>query len=440
MSSDLPDYTRYIRPPPTEPVVLPPALSNLAVTPIYTRPSLINGTQVKASYALKRDWMKQHCIQHPYVTTASPCGMMVSYEGSYMCLSLMNLDWTGEKALVKACLDEWVKLQKADGSWSQSFMPYLNEAGEHEEWEDLQVDSGAACLSWAMSDYDKRNASVIYKEVVRKAFNFLREAQYVFSSQGYPSLLCNQRLKGDWNYVAFAADCAEVLLATKFVLDAYGGDLTNEAGYSIKTFGNDLYYAIANYCYRGHAYRYFSTVYPYLAMPWGMEGIGLKEKYVFAQAVTPWAIHSWANSAYNTAPDYSYLAEIVIDFINTMGVGRWGGYMYSPFYAAMDENKLEYTIYTAFMAMAMNAVNATKYADKITASRNFINWMALADGRVFDTVDENGILRASSKLAVQPEVVERYYAPPVTEGVGTPTVEAWMFIGHNVAVGLLAGA
>ena len=440
MPSDLPDYTKYFKPPPVEPVILPPALSDLAVTPIQTRPCLINGTQIKSSHALKRDWMKQHCIQHPYVTTASPGGMMVSYEGSYMLLALMSVDWAGEKVLVKGCLDEWVKLQKPDGSWTQCFMPYLNVEGSHDEWEDLQVDSGAACLSWAMADYDKRNASTIYKEVVRKAFVFLRACQTSFMEQGYPPLLCNHRLKGAWNYVAFAADCAEVLLATKRTLDTYGADLTNTDGYSIKTYGNDLYEAVATYCYRGDEFRYFSTVYPYLAMPWGMEGIPLKEKYVFAQAICPWAIYEWAKSPYNTKPDYSALAEKTIDFINTLAVGRWGGYMYSPFYAAADEDKREYPIYTAFMALAMNAVNATKYADKIQACKNFVKWMALPDGRVYDTVDENGILRASSKLAVAPLVIERYYAPPVESGVGAPTVEAWMFIGHNVAIGLLAGA
>lgn len=430
----------FREPPPPPPIVMPEVVAHVSISPVLHRPCLVGGTNVKPSYALKTDWLKQHCIQHPYVTTASPVGMMVSYEGAYTCLALLTIAGVGEVELAKNCLDEWVKLQKADGSYSQRFAPHLNAVGSHDEWEDLQVDSGAACLSWAMAKYDKDNASEIYKAPVQLAFNFLREAQYGFAYLGYPLLLCNHRIKGKWNYVAFAADCAEVLLATKFVLDAYGADLKSEAGYSIKTFGNDLYYAMANYCYRGDAFRYFSTVYPYTAMPWGMEGYGLKEKYTFAQAMCPWSIYEWANSAYCTADDYSALAEKAIDFINAITIGRWGGYQYSPFYGAEDEDKREYAVYTAFMAMAMSSVNAAKYADKITAARNFIKWLALDDGRVYDSVDENGVLRSSSKLVIQPAFIPKYYSPPVIPGVGAPTEEAWQFLGHSVATGLLAGA
>jgi hypothetical protein len=245
---------------------------------------------------------------------------------------------------------------------------------------------------------------------------------------------------GEWNYVAFAGDCGEVLLATKYVLDAYGDTLTTSNGYPIKDFGNALYYALAAYCWRGDAYRYFQTEYPYDSMPWGMEGYGLKQKMPFVAAIASQAIYEWGNSAYRTGGDYTSIGEKALDFINCITVGRWGGYLYSPYYGADDENKMEYTVYTAFMAMAMNSVNASKYADKIQACKNFIQWMAVPDGRVYDTVDENGVLRASSKFVVQPDYLPPYWLPPLTAGTGSATTEAWQFIGHDVAVGLLAGA
>ena len=419
MAADLPDYVRRM----TVDFTVPRGR-------IYGPPILVWTTNVKTKNDLSTDWLKRYCIQMPYVTCASPSGMMVSYEGAWMLLALLTKAGVGEVALAKNCLDEWVKLQKADGSWSQQYYPYQNADDLHDEYENLQVDSGAAMLAWAMSKYDKDNATTIYKTTVQKAFNFLKAAIDAFYTKYTVPLLCNQRKAGAWDYSAFSGDCAEVLLATKAALDAYGADLTSEAGDSVKTFGNDLYWGIANYCWLGDACRYFRTAYPPGVIPWGMEGILFTEKLSFTAAITSWAIYDWAKSPYLTKPDYSAIATKALDFINTITVGRWGGYLYSPYYGQPGETKKEYPIYTGFMAIAMNVVDATRYAHMIARCKNFIKWCALPDGRVYDTADEDGYLAASWEL--DPLAVH-------VPGVASPAVEAWQFLAHNVSIGLLAG-
>jgi len=416
----LPDYTRRT----TIDLTVPTGR-------IFAPPVLQYGSISKPSYPLSTSWLKQYCIQMPYVTCASPSGKMVSYEGGYMLLALLTKAGSGEVVLAKNCLDEWVKLQKTDGSWSQQYEPYLNAAGSHDETLDLQVDSGAAMLAWAMSKYDKDQGTTTYKATVQKAFNFLRDCQYYFLVNQGVKLLCNQRLNGSWNYSSFAGDCGEVLLAAKACLDAYGADTLNEAGYSIKTFANDLYYAMVLCHWLGDAFRYFRTEYPFGVIPWGMEGYALKQKMPFVAAMASWSIYAWAKSPYLEASDYSEIATKALDFINTITVGRWGGYLYSPYYGEPGETKKEYPVYTAFMAMAMNAVDASRYSHMIDRCKALIQWLALPDGRVFDSVDEDGYLYVAEVLDPTADLIP---------GVAAPTIEAWQFLGHDVACGLLAGA
>ena len=105
MPTGLPDYTRRM----TIDLTVPRGR-------IFAPPVLQYGSITKPKYAAKTDWIKQFCIQMPYVTAASPSGKMVSYEGAYMLLTLLKNAGSGEVDLAKSCLDEWVKLQKSDGS------------------------------------------------------------------------------------------------------------------------------------------------------------------------------------------------------------------------------------------------------------------------------------------------------------------------------------
>jgi hypothetical protein len=364
---------------------------------------------------LTTEYLKEQCILPNYTTVASPIGMMVSYEGGYIARALIYKAGSGEVALAKNILDVWAAHQKSDGSWSQQYWPYLNAAGLHDEYENRQVDSGAALLAWAMAEYDKAigAGSVVYKTYVQLAFNFLRDAQYYHTVAHGTNLLCNQRKDGIWNTAALGADCGEVLLATAAVLDQYGSTLTNQAGYSIATFGNDLYYSIAVSLYTGDATRYYQTEYPLSGAIWGLDVV--KQQISFTQALCAWAIKNWAGKAYRTGSDYSSQAEKVLDKSLALCMGKWGGIMYRPYDNTATESRDEYTTYAALMAQALNAVNASKYANQINRLRHFIKVAALSKGEVHDHVSPSG------KMDV---AVNAHYG----------------FLSLNSATGLLAGA
>ena len=350
------------------------------------------GQSQKTANPLTTDYIKA-CIVPSYITTASPTGMMVSYEGGYICRALIYKAGSGEVALAKSCLDVWVSLQKADGSWSQQYYPYLNSSLSHDEYEDLQVPAGVGLLCWAMAAYDNvigAGTSVIYKSAVQLAYNFLRAAQLALYNAVGSALFCNQRKAGVWNYAALAADCGEVLLATMAVLDQYGPTLLNQAGYSIATFGNDLYESIATLLYLGDAYQYYRTEYPADVSVWGLTTI--KQQISFSQALCAWAVKLWAGKAYRTGSDYSAQAEKVIDKSVSLCMGKWGGFFYSPYFAAADEFRNEYPNYSALMAMSMSAVNSSKYAVQITRIKRFIQWAALDKGEVHDYVRPNSMM------------------------------------------------
>jgi hypothetical protein len=120
-----------------------------------------------------------------------------------------------------------------------------------------------------------------------------------------------------------------------------------------------------------------------------------------------------------TTTDFSSQAEEALDFITTITKGQWGGQMYCPFVGNPDETQDEFAGYTALMAISMTAVNSAKYADLISGSLDLLHWMALEDGRVYDVVQNDGILLVS-KLS--------------------PSEEGYGFLSLPAALGLLAGA
>lgn len=377
---DLPDYMRKI--------ILEHTGLGFEPAGIYVTRDILE----KPYQDLVTTYLKEACILPSNTVVSDPCGMMVSYEGGYACMSLIYKAGSGEVALAKSCLDEFVKIQRADGSWCQQFRPERTAAGLHVEYEDRQVDSGASILAHAMADYDASvgAGSEVYKASVQLAFNFLRAAQLAMYNAGYGALLANQRFQGTWNLAALAADCAEALLAAVAVLDQYGTDLTNEAGYSIKSFGNDLYYAMATLLWTGNGDGYYRTEYPpggtVLDLPIVRQGIS------FTQGLCAMAIYKWYNSAHNTQADYTAQCEKALDYITALAQGKWGGFYYAPIAPGLGIYYDEYPAYTAQMIRGMDAVNSTKYARAISRARQFIQLCALRDGSVFNCCHPNGRL------------------------------------------------
>jgi len=431
VSTDLPDYTKYVAPAPRQQIelVLPPESG--VSSQVYARPFRTFAAMEKAALDLATDYLKQYCIMMPYVTVASPVGKMVPYEGGYTCRALISKAGSGEVALAKSCLDVWAALQDTDGGWFQQYEPYLNAAGSHDRVAeiapgvsgDLKVDSGAALLAWAMADYDtsQGGGSTVYKSTVQKALQFLRDAQVAFEAAQGIKLVCNMKYQGSWDDVALAADCAEVLLAATKCLDQYGSDLLTSGGYSVKTFADDLYNAMANYLWTGDAGRYYLTGYPADTQP--AIPFTYKQKISYTQALSAWAIKRWATSGYLISSDYSAQSEKALDFINCLTAGQLGGQLYSPYYGALDETRNEYSVYAAQMALACNFVNASKYAHFITKFKNFLKNMALSDGRVYDFVTKQSEL----------------WITEVTLASGIKA-EGYGFLALPPALGLLAGA
>jgi hypothetical protein len=389
------------------------------------KPSLISGATVKSSNNLVTTYLKNSCILPGAVAVASPTGNMNSYEAGYIAKALIYKNGSGERDLAKAVLDEFAELQNADGSWYQQYNPYLNSSNLHDRVTtiggqysgDLKVDSGAALLAWSMSDYDKIGSTTIYKEVVRKALQFLRDLQYAHTVAHGTGLISNLVYEGTTDTVALAADCAECLLAMVAAMDAYGDSLTTSGGYSVKTMANDVYYSLCTSSWQGDSGRYYATSYPIgeqTEIPFTY-----KEKISYTAALCAWAVYVFSNSGYRTVGDYSAQAEKALDFINTVTAGQWGGQLYCPYTALADETQEEFSGYTALMTIAMNAVNSAKYSLMIDRSKGLLRWMALADGRVYDVVKPDGTLLVSRISLLE-------------EGYG--------FLSLPIAQGLLAGA
>jgi hypothetical protein len=97
---------------------------------------------------------------------------------------------------------------------------------------DLKVDSGAALMAWAMSEYDRLTSGTRYLSNARAAMGFLRDLQYSHLVQYSSNLIANLVYLGVVDKVALLADCAECLLSMKAAMDAYGDGLLTSGSYS----------------------------------------------------------------------------------------------------------------------------------------------------------------------------------------------------------------
>jgi len=415
--------------------------------PVMERWLAVSGVNQKSEVPLTTDYIKQGLILPNKVPCADPTGAIPSYEAGWVARALIYKDGLGEVELVKDILSEMEKLQYADGSWEQQYYPSRLADGTHDlvvaagaAYNDIQVDSGAGLLAWAMAEYDKKKGTTVFKECVQKAFNFLRDCQIQHNNK-YPAsfLLANQRWdykigKSKWNYGAFACDSAECLLAAHAALNAYGADLTNTNGYSIKTFGNDLYKSLP-LCWTGNTSptalddSYFRTEYPAGADMWLMPAGIVPQGISYAQGMVALAIYRWAKSAFrdSSLSDYSYLCERALNYAVIFTQGKRGGFYYHPIgdvygkgisgdgYGLYDE----FPSFTAIMIYGMKEVNKTLYQYRIERARKFIRLASLPGGLVANRVKIDGIIDL---------------------GEGFVWGDGMHFRSLNTAQGLLAGA
>jgi hypothetical protein len=393
---------------------------NLAQKGLY----LIFGTSIKESFTVVPTYLLDSCILSGKVVVSSPTGTMNSYEAGYVVLALLQFGGSSYYSLVQSILDLWASLQNSDGSWYQQYNPYSPYAcvAQTSEGTDgnLKVDSGAALLAWAMSNYDRLTSGARYKANVQKTLDFLRILQYAHTMAYSSNLIANEILDGVTDTTALLADCAECLLSAKFAMDAYAASLTTTSGYGVQTFANNLYYSIAVTGWRGNTFQYYDTSYPYgqnTNVPFTYQ-----EKISYTQALCSWAVYVFAKSAYLTASDFSSQCEICLDYINTLTRGSWGGEYYCPYTGASDETQDEFSGYSALMSIACNKVNSTKYSSLIAGLTAFLKWLALNDGQVCDCVDVTGKLWRS-KIA------------PLSQ---TPAEGGFLVL--PIALALLAGA
>lgn len=423
MPTDLPDYTEYMAAPPQVNVYVElPSISHPA-TPTMGLFQMTHGTSVKTPESLTTDYIKRAIILPSKVVVADPTGAIVSYEGGWVCRALIHKAGAGEVALAKDVLDEFVKLQLADGSWCQQYYPTKGKDGKFpcyaragEPYKDIQVDSGAGLLAWAMADYDyaiSPGVSDVYKTPVQKAMQFLRECQYAHTVSHSTYLLANQRwdyVAGSptWNKTALAADCAECLLSMKRALDQYGSDLTTSGGYSVRQMANDLYKAIVIRMWLGDQppsglnEYYFRTEYPAGRPVWLMPADIVPQGISYTQALCAWAVYDFANSGYRLAgyADYSQVCKRALNWTIAILQGKWGGFYYHPigdvYGRGISGDGIglydEFPAFTALMTIAMNIVDSTYYADRITRAVNFIQLASITGGRVYNRVKIDGLI------------------------------------------------
>jgi hypothetical protein len=398
MVKDLPDYTIY--------TVDFPEIYIPAPLPWVLR--LRDSVFEKPYDPLVTTYIKEACIIPPWTTVAAPTGMMVSYEGGYMLRALIYKGNSDEIAWAKNCLDIWKWNQNADGSWYQQYYPYSSDHVTHKKFEDRKVDSGAALLAHAMADYDASvgPGSVVYKTEVRKAMQFLYDAQAAFYAAYGKKLISNQKIAGAWQNLAYTADCSECLLSMLAALNQYGTDLTTSGGNSVKTMANDLYEAMALTLWLGVNFLYYMTEYP---------ASGAAQRISYTQALCSQAIHAWYNSAHNTKPNYTDQALLALDYIISVTMGLHGGFLAVPFTGAAGQTRSEYAVYTAFMVIAMKEVDAARYVNQINRGIHFIRACSLRHGEVFDSVSETGRFDYPA---------DTYYG----------------FLAHSSSMGLLSGA
>jgi len=415
MPRGAPDFIRLMQLLPTEAEEYPSKFFPISV---MVRWNLTNGIDFKSETPITTDYLKQGIILPTNVPIADPTGAIASYEAGWVCRALIKANGAGELDLAGSVLTEMAKLQYADGSFEQQYYPTRTTDGKHvpfvitgSPFKDLQVDSGAGLLVWAMAEYDKAKVTTTFKTTVQKAFNFLRECQIQHHNQ-YPAsyLLANQRwnyIAGSplWNYGAFACDSAECLMAAYAALDAYGSDLLSQNGYSVKQWANDVYVSLT-LCWTGSSNptdlddAYFRTEYPAGATMWQMPANVVPQGISYAQGMVALAIYTFAKGAFKNVgvSDYSYLCERALNYACALTEGKWGGFYYHPVSPLMGAGIKgdgwglydEFPSFTAIMIMGMSAVNSTLYASRISRAKRFIRLAALPGGLVVNRIKIDG--------------------------------------------------
>jgi hypothetical protein len=367
----------------------------------------VSGVHTKELGTPKVDYIKSACIIPQGVTLASPAGNYNSYEGGYIALSLLaagdNLD------IVAEICEKFALLQNTDGSWYQQYNPYPNGEGMHERVPyidegvidgDLKVDSGAAMVSWAMSMYDAETSGTRYKTIVQKAFGFLEMLQAEHYAVHASKMFSNLIYKGVVDYVAFAADTAECILSMKHALDTYGEDLvTIPNGTLVKTIADEAYISLCTQNYAGDAIRYHATTFPIgsdTLIPFGGA-----EKLSYAQSLSAWANVEWVRAGYASV-DYTGVAYKVLEFINPLTMGQWGGQLFKPYYGLIGETQNEYVTNTALMIIGLIKVDKIRFAHLINNSIHAMQWLTINDdGRTYDFVKPSGELKVALRTSTK---------------------------------------
>jgi hypothetical protein len=324
-----------------------------------------------------------------------PSGAIVPYEGGILLWGLLSYS-SDTDDLVKRALDEFTKMQLGDGSFYQQYYPTRTTMGEYQySGTALRVDSGASLLIIAMAQYDIKKTSTVYKTYVQKALAFLRACQVQHHNAYGKNLLANlitgEYPGGVWTTYAFAADCAEALIAAKYALDAYGATLLDSNGYSVKTFANDLYGDMMTFWKGGLSGdqddNYFETAYPTQA--------AFPPAISFAQGLVARSLYLWYHSVYNTKPDYTYACARAINYAIALMAGKWGGFRYHPtlspgtvYFGGTEE----IIAYTACMLLGMVEVDTVTYVNRIAEVKVFIEFATEDDGRVWNERRINGAL------------------------------------------------
>lgn len=328
-------------------------------------------------------------ITGSYAIQMSPRGMYTPYEAGWTLYALIQ---KGEYALAKECLDELVTIRNQwtwNGytvcSWYQLYYPQtigtaLRGAYDHWKEPEYEVDSGIAMPVQAMAYYDLKMGTTVYLTTVQEGIGFLKRVL-----QDPEVGLCNLREAHVPERASFTGDMAEVILALRMALDAYGEALNDSTGYSVKTFGDELVSFINTYMWKGEA-KYFQTEYPLGTILGGCTQF--PQRLTFTQAVTSWALCRWDAATWRDP------CRLALDLTNASCMGNDGGYRAYPTLIEEDVelgSLYRYPIYTAFMVIAMKTVDATRYRNWINRGLSFIRMMTTPRGEVWNYIDDKGV-------------------------------------------------
>jgi len=343
---------------------------------------LVRYTSEKASVTtIPLDYLKRFILP-TNLPAACPSGMIVPYEGGYALLALLA---KGENTLAKDVLDKLVTFQNTDGSWYQQYYPYK----PFDRYEDRKVDSGTSLTAWVMADYDARQnpPTTLYKTAWQKAAEFLHTLEWALTPTA--SLLKNQVIGGVPEEVAFSADVSEAILGLTRGLDAYGADVLDFGGHSVKDLVTRLVAGLDGYMWRPADY-FYQTEYPLGAQSQTKPGVYItfKQLVSYSQALVAWALKNW-DDKYGTSGQHTANISDALDRVIAVNRGRWGAYLYHPIYEPTDPPE-EYPHYAALMKIAMEKVDSTRYVRHIDEALKLLRWCALSNGAVLDRVWPDG--------------------------------------------------